>query len=104
MTDDQESYVVNSLIGLTKSGKLQWARVSHKYFSVTNRHSCISLEIFAEEVVLSLRGIGLIESHNIWEENFPQLRSLYNFLCYYHGKDSLSAAVNDLKRIEREKV
>ena len=104
MTEDQESYVVNRLIELTKSGKLQWARVSHKYFSIKNRHSWVSIEIFAGEVCLSLNGIGLTESHNIWEEEFPQLRSLYNFLFYYHGKGSLSAVVNDLKRIEREKT
>lgn len=104
MTEDQESYAINSLINLTKSGKLQWERVSHKYFSVKNRHSWVSIEIFAGEVCLSINGIGLTESHDVWEEEFPKLRSLYNFLSYYHGKDSLSAAVNDLKRIEREKM
>ena len=104
MTEDQKSYVVNSLIELTKSGKLQWERVSYKYFSVVIRHSYTSLEEFAGEVCLSFCGIGLTESHDIWEEEFPQLRSLYNFIFYYHGKDSLSAVVNDLKRVEREKI
>ena len=104
MSNDQESYAINSLIDLTKSGRLQWERVSYKYFSVVILHSYVSLEEFAGEVCLSLNGIGLTESHNIWEEEFPQLRSLYNFLSYYHGKDSLSAVVNDLKRIEREKT
>lgn len=104
MSNDQESNAINSLIDLTKSGRLQWERVSYKYFSVVIRHSYVSLEEFAGEVCLSFCGIGLTGAHCIWEEKFPKLRSLYDFLSHYHGNDALSAAVNDLKRLEREKI